>query len=127
MRLWMKRRRDGLFTYTTECREQFDTLPWEKPLRVDVVQERNYEFDKMFHALCQRIANAVGEDHDTIVDWFKIETGHYVLVRPSHLHPEHDDVAARLRETAPATGERGQTMREAADYIEQLLSRLRNH
>lgn len=78
-KFWTKRIGSTLCIYDTDSAAEFEHVPWRTPLRTEVTQPRNYEYHKLFFALCSRIARGIGKDTDFVVKALKIETGRYTV------------------------------------------------
>lgn len=55
-------------------------LPYNKPLKAEVVQSRNLPHHKLFWTLCQRIGASIGVNRENIADLLKIECGHCTII-----------------------------------------------
>ena len=77
MKLWVKRVGPALYPWSEDYRQEFERLPRGVSLKADITQPRNYEFHKLYWALCARVAHGIDRDAEW-VDWaLKVETGHY--------------------------------------------------
>lgn len=79
--LWARRIGLTLIPDGNESLEVLVKLPINKPLKVEVRQERNLQHHKLFWALCQRLGDALGMEAEAISDVLKIATGHCTIVR----------------------------------------------
>ena len=62
MKFWAVRHGDALFPEGTESNLEFEKVPRDKPLQVEVSQPRNPAHHRLFWALCARIGPGIGKD-----------------------------------------------------------------
>jgi hypothetical protein len=62
--------------FGAESATAFGKIPFNKPFQVEIKQPRNSKHHRLFFALCARIGDAVGCEHEDIVFLLKLRTGH---------------------------------------------------
>lgn len=77
---WAYRNGDNLTPADSESAAIFSRVPFGSPVHVEVKQPRNGKQMRLYWALCQRIANAVGADAEGVSDLIKLRTGHVHIV-----------------------------------------------
>lgn len=75
------RKGTALFPVGDEFVAEFDELPQDKPLKIEVTQPRKLKFLRLYWSLCARIGKGVGKPSEWIDRAFKIETGHVEVYR----------------------------------------------
>lgn len=75
----------GLVPDGVESSAEFSKIPFGKPVRVEVRQQRNIGHHRLYWAMVQRIASAVGAEPENISDMLKISTGHCMTVHSKTL------------------------------------------
>lgn len=81
MKFWAVRHGDALFPEGTELNLEFEKVPRDKPLQVEVSQPRNPAHHRLFWALCARIARGIGQTAEWVERAFKVETGHFDIYK----------------------------------------------
>jgi hypothetical protein len=80
-KLFVRRVGNALQPDGADCAAVFSKLPFGRAIQVDIKQPRNVRFHRLYWALVNRIADAIGSEPETVSDLLKIETGHCTLVR----------------------------------------------
>lgn len=81
MILFGVRKGTGLFPVGDDFIAEFDELPQDKELKIEVTRPRNLKFLRLYWKLCTRIGKGIGKPADWIDRAFKIETGHVEAYR----------------------------------------------
>ncbi len=76
MIFWGTREGMTIRPYGAESASAFGKMPFGKALQVEVKQPRNSKHHRLFFALCARIGDAVGCEHEDIAYLLKLRTGH---------------------------------------------------
>lgn len=79
--LFVRRVGNALHPDGADCAAVFAKLPFGRPIKVEITQPRNVRFHRLYWALVNRIADAVGSEPENVSDLLKIETGHCTIVR----------------------------------------------
>jgi hypothetical protein len=79
--LFVRRVGNVLHPDGADCAAVVSKLPFGRAIRVDLKQPRNVRFHRLYWALVNRIADAVGSEPENVSDLLKIESGHFTLVR----------------------------------------------
>jgi hypothetical protein len=78
---WVVRHGQSLVGADTDSVAVLGKLPFGKLLRCEVKEPRNAGHHRLFWATCQRIADAIGSNADTVCDVLKVETNHCTWVK----------------------------------------------
>jgi Protein of unknown function (DUF1367) len=78
---YAKRHGNTLYPDGDESIAEFASVPFGKPLRVEVKQPRNVQWHRLYFALCHRIANGIGSTSEKVSDTLKVATGHCTTLR----------------------------------------------
>lgn len=81
MKFWAVKRNGQLLPDSVESQTEFDKIPIEKHLQVEVRQPRNAKHARLYWKLCSRIGNGIGKDAEWVSNAFKIELGHVSIYR----------------------------------------------
>lgn len=73
---WAQREGMMLRPYGSESATALGKMPFGKALQIEVKQPRNSKHHRLFWALCARIGDAVGCEHEDIAFLLKLRTGH---------------------------------------------------
>lgn len=73
---WAMRNGNSLRAFGAESDSVLGKLPFNKVVYVEVKQPRNGKHHRLYWTLCQRIADAIGSEAETVSDVLKIRTGH---------------------------------------------------
>lgn len=79
--LFVKRVGNALHADGDESLGVLAGLPFGKSFRADIKLPRNARYHRWYFAICNRIANGVGSDAETIANIFKYATGHVEVVK----------------------------------------------
>lgn len=79
--LFVRRVGNALHPDGADCAAVVSKLPFGRAIRVEIKQPRNVRFHRLYWALINRIADAVGADPENVSDLLKIESGYCTLVR----------------------------------------------
>lgn len=74
------RKGNGLVPDGVESSAEFSKIPFGKPVRVEVRQQRNIGHHRLYWVMVQRIASAIGSEPDNVSDMLKVATGHCTVV-----------------------------------------------
>lgn len=73
---WAQRSGNSLKAFGSESDSVLARVPFGKVVYVEVKQPRNGKHHRLYWTLCQRIADAIGSEAETVSDVLKIRTGH---------------------------------------------------
>lgn len=79
--LYVRRVGNALFPDGDESICQLAKVPFGKALKAEVKQPRNGAFHRLYFALCNRIADGIGSEAESVSTVFKMATNHVDVIR----------------------------------------------
>lgn len=79
--LYLRRVGNALFPDGDESICQLMHVPFGKSLRAEIKQPRNPAFHRLYFALCNRIADGIGSEAESVSTVFKMATDHIDIIR----------------------------------------------